>query len=71
MINIDAVIRLNQLSASQGGTICKQMKITATKKKQITAVASAQILLRLLQSIPRYKTEPIKREDYTCRGVVR
>ncbi len=35
MINIDAVIRLNQLSASQGGTICKQMKITATKKNKL------------------------------------
>ena len=46
---------------SQLVTSCNQLKVTATDGKQrLTDMATAQTLLRLVQSIPSPKAEPIK-----------
>jgi len=47
---------------SQLVTNCHQLKMTATDGKQrVTDVATAETLLRLVQSVPSPKAEPIKR----------
>jgi len=52
--------RLNN-EGSQLVTNCHQLKMTATDGKQrLTDVATAETLLRLVQSIPSPKAEPIK-----------
>lgn len=46
---------------SQVVTNCKQLKLTATDgKKYLTDVADVQTLLRIIQSVPNKKAEPIK-----------
>ena len=52
--------RLNQ-EGSQLVTNCHQLKMTAGDGKQrLTDVANAETLLRLVQSVPSPKAEPIK-----------
>ena len=52
--------RLNK-EGSQLVTTCHQLKMTATDGKQrLTDVATAETLLRLVQSVPSPKAEPIK-----------
>jgi DNA-damage-inducible protein D len=49
------------LEGSQLVTACHQLKMTATDGKlRLTDVASAETLLRLVQSVPSPKAEPIK-----------
>jgi DNA-damage-inducible protein D len=49
------------LEGSQLVTSCHQLKMPATDGKQrLTDVASAETLLRLVQSVPSPKAEPIK-----------
>jgi hypothetical protein len=53
-------------------TNCHQLKFEAAYgKKYLPYVASAETLLRLIQSVPRPKAEPIKlwlaRVGYECR----
>ena len=53
--------RLNDESAGQLLTNCKQLKMTATDgKKRLTDVADTEQLLRIIQSIPSKKAEPFK-----------
>ena len=53
--------RLNDESAGQLLTNCKQLKMTATDgKKRLTDVADTERLLRIIQSIPSPKAEPFK-----------
>ena len=53
--------RLNDESAGQLLTNCKQLKMTATDgKKRLTDVADTEQLLRIIQSIPSPKAEPFK-----------
>ena len=56
--------KLNQRLVEEGSqlvTDCHQLKMTATDGKQrLTDVATAQTLLRLVQSVPSPKAEPIK-----------
>ena len=50
-----------RIEGSQLGTDCHQLKLTAEDGKQrLTDVATAETLLRLVQSIPSPKAEPIK-----------
>jgi len=52
--------RLNQ-EGSQSVTDCNRLKLPAADgKKYLTDVATAETLLRLVQSIPSPKAEPIK-----------
>lgn len=52
--------RLNK-EGSQSLTICKRLKLEAADgKKYLTDVANAETILRLIQSIPSPKAEPIK-----------
>ena len=52
--------RLNK-EGSQSVTNCNRLKMEAADgKKYLTDVASAETLLRLIQSIPSPKAEPIK-----------
>lgn len=52
--------RLNE-EGSQLVTDCHQLKMTASDgKKRVTDVATAETLLRLVQSIPSPKAEPVK-----------
>lgn len=47
--------------ASQSVTNCHRLKLeTADGKKHLTDVANAETLLRLIQSVPSPKAEPIK-----------
>ena len=56
--------KLKQRLAAEGSqlvTDCHQLKLTATDGKQrLTDVATAQTLLRLVQSVPSPRAEPIK-----------
>ena len=54
--------RLNNEGASQLLTNCKQLKMTASDgKKRLTDVADMEQLLRILQSIPSPKAEPLRK----------
>ena len=53
--------RLNNESAGQLLTNCKQLKMTASDgRKRLTDVADTEQLLRIIQSIPSPKAEPFK-----------
>ncbi len=53
--------RLRNEGASQSVTNCHQLKLEASDgKKYMTAVATAETMLRLVQSVPSPKAEPIK-----------
>ena len=52
--------RLNK-EGSESVTKCNRLKLTAADgKKYLTDVASADVILRLIQSVPSPKAEPIK-----------
>lgn len=52
---------------SQLVTNCYQLKMTAEDGKQrLTDVATAETLLRLVQSVPSSKAEPIKLRTASC-----
>ena len=54
--------RLNNEGASQLLTNCKQLKMTASDgKKRLTDVADMEQLLRIIQSIPSPKAEPLRK----------
>ncbi len=54
--------RLKDEGADQLLTNCKQLKMTATDgKRRLTDVATTEQLLRIIQSIPSPKAEPMKR----------
>ena len=54
--------RLNNEGASQLLTNCKQLKMTASdRKKRLTDVADMEQLLRIIQSIPSPKAEPLRK----------
>ena len=54
-------IQLLSREGSQLVTDCNRLKMTATDGKQrLTVVATAETLLRLVQSVPSPKAEPIK-----------
>ena len=53
--------RLRKEGADQSVTNCHQLKLEAADgKKYLTTVADAQTMLRIVQSIPSSKAEPIK-----------
>ncbi len=53
--------RLRKEGASESVTNCHQLKLEASDgKKYLTAVADAETMLRLVQSVPSPKAEPIK-----------
>ena len=54
--------RLNNEGADQLLTNCKQLKMTASDgRKRLTDVADTEQLLRIIQSIPSPRAEPVKR----------
>ncbi|MBK7050926.1 MAG: Bro-N domain-containing protein [Rhodoferax sp.] len=54
-------IRVKSEDGAELSTICRQLKLPAADGKQrLTDVATAETLLRLVQSIPSPKAEPIK-----------
>lgn len=54
-------LRVHQEDGAELSTFCRQLKMTATDGKQrMTDAATAQSLLRIVQSIPSPKAEPIK-----------
>ena len=54
-------LRVKQEEGSELSTFCRQLKLPATDGKlRLTDVATAQSLLRIVQSIPSPKAEPIK-----------
>ena len=54
--------RLNNEGASQLLTNCKQLKMPASDgKKRLTDVADMEQLLRIIQSIPSPKAEPLRK----------
>ncbi|MDK9723978.1 MAG: Bro-N domain-containing protein [Sterolibacteriaceae bacterium MAG5] len=54
--------RVRQEDGAELSTLCRQLKMPAADGKQrLTDVATAQSLLRIVQSIPSPKAEPIKR----------
>ena len=58
--------RLNNEGASQLLTNCKQLKMTASDgKKRLTDVADTEQLLRIIQSIPSPKAEPLSKSFCT------
>jgi hypothetical protein len=53
--------RLAEEGANELLTNCKQLKMTATDgKKRLTDVANTEQLLRIIQSVPSPKAEPMK-----------
>jgi DNA-damage-inducible protein D len=53
--------RVHQEDGTELSTICRQLKMLAADGKQrLTDAATAQSLLRIVQSIPSPKAEPIK-----------
>lgn len=53
--------RLRNEGASESVTICHRLKLEAADgKKYLTAVATAKTMLRIVQSVPSPKAEPIK-----------
>ena len=53
--------RVRQVDGAELSTICRQLKMPAADGKQrVTDAATAQNLLRIVQSIPSPKAEPIK-----------
>lgn len=53
--------RLNDEGSEQSVTNCYQLKMEASDgKKYLTDVADAEVMLRIIQSIPSKKAEPIK-----------
>ena len=53
--------RLRNEGAEQSVTNCHQLKLEATDgKKYLTTVADAETMLRIVQSVPSQKAEPIK-----------
>ena len=53
--------RLRNEGASESVTNCHQLKLEAADgKKYLTAVADAETMLRIVQSVPSSKAEPIK-----------
>ena len=58
--------RLNNEGASQLLTKCKQLKMTASDgKKRLTDVDDTEQLLRIIQSIPSPKAEPLNKSFCT------
>jgi len=54
-------LRVHQDDGAELSTFCRQLKMTAADGKQrMTDAATAQSLLRIVQSIPSPKAEPIK-----------
>ena len=54
-------LRVKQEDGAELSTFCRQLKLPATDGKlRLTDVATAQSLLRIVQSIPSPKAEPIK-----------
>jgi DNA-damage-inducible protein D len=54
-------LRVKQEDGAELSTFCRQLKLTAADGKlRLTDVATAQSLLRIVQSIPSPKAEPIK-----------
>ena len=54
-------IRVKSEDGAELSTICRQFKLPAADGKQrLTDVATAESLLRIVQSIPSPKAEPIK-----------
>lgn len=54
-------LRVKQEDGAELSTFCRQLKLPATDGKlRLTDVATAQSLLRIIQSIPSPKAEPIK-----------
>lgn len=54
--------RLNEEGASELLTNCQQLKLKATDgKRRLTDVANTEQMLRIIQSVPSQKAEPLKR----------